>query len=421
MKQLLISLSMFWCLSQLIAQAPVQIHGALAVEGNQIVNQGGSPISFAGASLFWSNTGWGGEDYYNADVVNWLASDWGVTLIRAAMGVEDSGGYITNVSNKQRVINVVDAAIEEGVYVIIDWHSHHAEDYEAEAIQFFEEMATLYSDYDNVIYEIYNEPVQISWNNVIKPYAESVIAAIRAIDSDNLIVVGTPTWSQDVDVASNNPIVGYSNIAYALHFYAGSHGQWLRNKATTAMNNGIALMATEWGTVNYDANGPVAYDAVEEWMAFFCDHNISHCNWAVNDKNESASALKPGASVLGGWSQSNLTASGILVKEIIENWDADCNTTLPIEHNNLDNLSFQYELFPNPVTTNLKLKCTSTVRQDINISLVNALGEALFSETLYNFNGEYSKTIDAKSFPESIFFIVIKSPEGIISEKVMKQ
>jgi len=232
---------------------PVNVHGALSVDGTNIVDQYNNPVSFAGNSFFWSNTYWGGDKFYNSEVVNWLNEDWGTTIVRAAMGVEDNGGYISDqMSNVNRVKAVVDAAIDNNIYVIIDWHSHHAEDYEAEAIAFFQEMAELYGNHPNVIYEIYNEPLAVSWSNTVKPYAENVIAAIRAIDPDNLIIVGTPTWSQDVDIASTDKIVGYSNIAYTLHFYAGTHFEWLRQKAETAIANGIAIMVTEWGSVNAD-------------------------------------------------------------------------------------------------------------------------------------------------------------------------
>ena len=177
----------------------VQIHGLLQVNGNRILNQHSAPVCFAGNSFFWSNDNWGGERYYKFEVVSWLKLDWKTTIVRAAMGVEDPGGYLDNkTANKNRVKTVVDAAIDEGLYVIIDWHSHHAEDNTNEAALFFQEMANLYGEYDNVIYELYNEPLDISWSNIIKPYAISIIATIRSIDPDNLIVVGTPEWSQRV-------------------------------------------------------------------------------------------------------------------------------------------------------------------------------------------------------------------------------
>src|SRR5688572_9565713 len=291
----------------------------LSVSGNQI-RAGGQPASFAGNSLFWSNTGWGGERFYNANVVRWLKTDWKSTLVRAAMGVEDMGGYLQDpAGNLARVRTVVDAAIANDVYVIIDWHSHHAESYRSNAIAFFQEMARTYGTRNHVIYEIYNEPLQISWSGTIKPYAQAVISAIRAIDPDNLIVVGTPSWSQDVDVAAADPISG-TNIAYTLHFYAGTHGQYLRDKAQTALNRGVALFVTEWGSVNANGDGGVATAETNAWMTFLKSRNISHANWATNDKAEGASALVPGASTSGNWPANQLTASGTLAKQIISGW-----------------------------------------------------------------------------------------------------
>ena len=295
----------------------VQIHGLLQVNGNRILDQHSAPVCFAGNSFFWSNDNWGGERYYKSEVVLWLKLDWKTTIVRAAMGVEDPGGYLDNkTANKNRVKTVVDAAIDEGLYVIIDWHSHHAEDNTNEAALFFQEMANLYGEYDNVIYELYNEPLDISWSNIIKPYAISIIATIRAIDPDNLIIVGTPEWSQRVDLAAADPITGYSNIAYTLHFYTVHHQQWLRDRASAALNDGIALFVTEWGSIGYSQIDSEA----NEWMTWCFDNKISHCNWAVNDKEEEWSILVPGASTSGGWSDDDLTDAGKLARNIIRNW-----------------------------------------------------------------------------------------------------
>jgi len=295
----------------------VQMHGLLQLSGNKIVDKNNEPVCFAGNSFFWSNDNWGGERFYKFEVVSWLKLDWKTTVVRAAMGVEDPGGYLdNNVSNKNRVITIVDAAIDEGLYVIIDWHSHHAEDNTNEAVSFFEEMADLYGEYDNVIYEIYNEPLDVSWSATIKPYADSVISAIRAIDPDNLIVVGTPEWSQRVDLAAADPITNYSNIAYTLHFYTIYHQQWLRDRASAALDDGIALFITEWGSIGYSQVDSEA----NEWMTWCFENKISHCNWAVNDKEEEWSILVPGASTSGGWDDDDLTDAGKLAKNIIKNW-----------------------------------------------------------------------------------------------------
>lgn len=294
---------------------------ALSTRGNQVLI-GGQPGSLAGSSLFWSNTGWGGEKFFNAQVVSWLKNDWKARLIRVPMGVNEGGGYLQDASNKARVMAMVEAAIANDMYVIIDWHCHVADQYKPQAIEFFREMASKYGKNNHVIYEIFNEPLQVSWSGVIKPYAQEVIAAIRAVDPDNLIIVGTPTWSQDVDAAAADPITGHPNIAYTLHFYAGTHGQWLRDKASNAMARGIPLFVTEWGSVNADGNGAVAMEETARWMDFMKANKLSHANWALNDKAEGASALVPGASPSGSWPLSQLTASGQQARNNLLSWPA---------------------------------------------------------------------------------------------------
>lgn len=304
-----------------LCQSIVEQHGRLQVSGNKIVNKDGVPISLAGNSLFWSTAG-DTSNFYNKETVSHLANHWNSSIIRVAMGVKENwdggNGYIDNPeAQKKKIRKVIDAAINDGIYVIIDWHTHEAERYQTEAINFFREMAELYGNKDNIIYEIYNEPIHQTWNE-IKSYANRVIAAIRSKDPDNMIIVGTSTWSQEVDIASNDPIRD-QNTAYTLHFYAGTHKNELRKKAKRAMDNGIALFVTEWGAVNADGKGIADRQETNRWMQFLMENSISHLNWAVSDKAEGASIVASGAGT-SGLINNNLADTGLFVRDIIKNW-----------------------------------------------------------------------------------------------------
>jgi len=324
MKRLTIAAALYLASTAASAATPVEQHGALRTEGNRIVDQHGKPVALAGPSFFWSNTGWGQEKFYNADAVRTFAKDWNASIVRAAMGVDAKGGLLDDPANEARAEALADAAIANGVYVIIDWHSHHAEQHTDQAVAFFQRMAKKYGKTPNVIYELYNEPLKdVSWSNTIKPYAERVIAAIRAIDPDNLIVVGTPTWSQDVDIAAKDPLKG-TNLAYTLHFYAGTHKQDLRNKADAALNKGLPLFVSEWGSVNADGNGGVDTAETMRWQDYLRQHCLSQAQWAASDRNEGASLFKPGTSGTGPWTDADLTDSGKLLRRILKDWRTTC-------------------------------------------------------------------------------------------------
>jgi endoglucanase len=302
--------------------SPVKKNGDISINSAGLfVNKKGIPVRFAGNSLFWSNEYYRGNGFYNKHAVEWLHKDWQSEIIRIPMAADPDihDSYIFNPDqNTAKVETVVKACIDLGLYVIIDWHSHQAELNEKEAIIFFTDMAKKYGKYPNLMYEIYNEPIKQSWKDTVKPYSEKVIHAIRKIDPDNVIIVGSPNWSQEVDNVLNDPIVGFKNIAYTFHFYAGSHFKWLMDKAQKAVDAKLPMVVTEWGSVNSDGSGDVNYEWTEKWMQFMRKNNLTHCNWAINDKEEGASALKKGCNVYGNWKDEDLTSAGKLAKAYIK-------------------------------------------------------------------------------------------------------
>ena len=359
----------------------VEKHGLLIVSGNRIVDQHGNPVVLRGMSLFWSQ--WIGK-YYNYDCIKWLRDDWKCTVVRAAMGIE-SGGYLSNPGvEKARIKVVIDACIDLGIYVIVDWHDHNAQDHQEQAVAFFEEIADEYGEYPNLIYEIFNEPTQVSWASVVKPYSNAVVNAIRAIDPDNLIVVGTPTWSQDVDVASRDPLT-QNNLAYSLHFYAAYHKQSLRNKALTALNNGIPLFVTEFGTVLNTGDGPIDTTETRLWMNFMEYHQISWCNWSIADKEETSAALKPGASETGGWSADQISESGLLIRNYIINGNTGQINDIAVDRQTPAEFRLAQN-YPNPF--NLSTRLGFSLSEDAEVLL-----------QIYDLSGQLVRTLQHNYLP----------------------
>jgi endoglucanase len=295
---------------------PVKDHGQLKVEGTLLKDQHGNNVVLRGMSYGWHNF-W--PRFYNSGSVAWLHQDWGCSVLRAAMGVEPNKGYIQNPEwSKNKVKEVVDAAIKEGIYVIIDWHSHNIRLNEAK--QFFTEMAHTYGQYPNVIYEIFNEPDQESWAEV-KDYSSEIIKTIRSIDPDNIILVGNPHWDQDIHTVAEDPLKGWSNIMYTVHFYAATHKQSLRDRCDEALKKGIPIFISESAGMEASGNGPINYTEWNSWIEWAEKRNISWITWSVSDKDETCSVLYPTASSEGKWEQKDLKESGQKSRELIRKYN----------------------------------------------------------------------------------------------------
>lgn len=294
-------------------QSIVNLYGQLSVNGKNIVDQNGDIVVLRGMSLFWSQ--WGGA-YYNAETVKWLRDDWKCTIVRASMGIEGNGFLDNPEQEYAKVKTVIEACIDLGIYVLIDWHDHHAENHIEEAKAFFNRVSMDYGSYPNVIYEIYNEPLAVSWKDVLKPYSEEIINTIRSNDQDNIIVVGTPNWSQDVEDVINEQI-NSTNIAYSLHYYSSTHKQELRDKALLAINAGIPIFVSEWGMSEASGNGIIDMESLNIWAKFLEDNNLSWCNWSLMNKDETSAALLPTTQTLSNWSEAELSQSGKIIRDYL--------------------------------------------------------------------------------------------------------
>ena len=301
------------------ATTPVKKNGRLSVKGTRLVNSQGKAVVLKGVSTHGIN--WFPQ-YVNKAAFKTLRDNWGVNCIRLAMYTEEYNGYCSggNQAELRKLINNgVKYATELGMYVIIDWHilsDGNPVKNKKQAMSFFKYMAKKYKNQNNIFYEICNEPNGgTSWNR-IKSYASPVIKTIRKYDKKNIILVGTPTWSQDVDVAADSPIKGYSNIMYTFHFYAATHGDSYRQKVQAAIQKGLPVFVSEFGISESSGNGRIDKNEANKWMQFLKKNKISYVCWSLCNKNESCSLLKSSCSRTGNFKKSDLSQAGLWYKSV---------------------------------------------------------------------------------------------------------
>lgn len=292
---------------------PVSQHGQLSVKNGQLVDKNGKGYQLRGMSthgLTWF------PEFVNESAFKTLRDDWNTNVVRLAMYVDEWGNgqcYMGNKSGSLELLEKgVDICIKLDMYVIIDWHVLNPGDpskYTNEAKSFFETVSKRYAKYPNVIYEICNEPNGgASWSGNIKPYAEKIIPVIRKNAPNSVIIVGTPTWSQEIDKPLSDPL-SYKNVMYAFHFYAATHAG-LRSNVENCVAQGLPVFVSEFGTCDASGRGANDFNETQKWLSYFDKQGISYCNWSICNKDETCSVLRPGTSANGNWSESDLTENG---------------------------------------------------------------------------------------------------------------
>lgn len=284
----------------------------LHVDGAYLYNDKNERVQLRGVSthgLAWF------PEYVNYDTFKTIRDDWGVNLIRLAMYTEEYGGYC-NGGDREKLMSLVDNGVEYatelGMYAIIDWHILSDGDpliNKDEAVKFFDTQSKKYASYDNVIYEICNEPNGTSWDGNIKPYAKEIISVIRANSPDALIIVGTNTWCQDIMDAANSPI-DEENILYSVHFYAATNGDDCRKRVKDALDRGVPVFISECSICNADGSQEVDYNSADMWMKLINKYGIGYVYWNLSNKNETSALLAPECKKLKDFEESDLSVTG---------------------------------------------------------------------------------------------------------------
>lgn len=302
-----------------ISGTPFANHGKLHVSGAYLYDEHDEKYQLYGMSTHGINFGDDFSKYVNEDAFKTLVDEWNTNCIRLVLYPKDYNGYCNGGDQtklKAIIKNGIEYATNVGMYVLVDWHVHqyNPKETQSEAITFLSEIASEYKNYGNVLYEICNEPTGSEWDSTLKPYAEAVIPAIRAYAEDAVIIVGTNTWSQDIEGPLANQL-SFGNVMYTFHFYANSHTDSYRTRVENAITGGLPIFITEFGTCDASGNGGFNSSESQKWFDLCEKYNISHMNWSLSNKSETASAIQSSCSKTSGWSDSELTESGLLVKK----------------------------------------------------------------------------------------------------------
>ena len=257
--------------------------------------------------------------YVNEDAFRTLRDDWGANVVRFAMYTAENGGYCTG-GDREKLVSTIqtglDACTNLDMYAIIDWHilsdndpNMHIDD----AKDFWNKVSRAYSSRDNVIYEICNEPNNTSWESV-KTYADTIIPIIRSNDRDAVIICGTPTWSQDVDLVAKNPLEHMENVMFAVHFYAATHTNYNRQKVMTALQAGTPVFISEFSFCDASGNGDIDQASTDAWKKLIDEKNLSYCGWSLSNKAETSALIKASCAKTSAWTDDELSESGKILK-----------------------------------------------------------------------------------------------------------
>jgi len=269
---------------------------------NQLCDSSGNPVQLRGMSTH-------GLQWYpqivNDNAFRALSLDWGSNVVRLAMYVTENG-YGVNPGVRKQVVSGIRLAMKHDMYVIVDWHvlspgDPSADEY-AGAMDFFRDLSREFPNNPYILYELCNEPNgnepgvandEEGWKTV-KQYAEPIISMLRSEGNNNIVIVGNPNWSQRPDLCAQNPIQD-RNTMYAFHFYSGTHKEYeyVWNKVESALEAGIPLFCTEWGTSRASGDGGPFLKEADPWIRFMNRNGISWCNWSLTNKNESSGAFVP--------------------------------------------------------------------------------------------------------------------------------
>lgn len=309
---------MFQCATERDGKiTPYGVHGKLHVEASKLMDEHLNVCQLKGISTHNISLY---PEYVNESCFTQLTDKFGMSTLRIAMysaEADDVKGYADGDDAHRKELEklVMESAkicAKLGIYMILDWHillDYDPNMHTDMAIQFFKNVCPKLKDFNNIIYEICNEPnMDTTWEQ-ITIYANQVIPVIRELDPDKVIIVGTPVWSQRVDEAAKAPL-SYPNLVYTLHFYADTHKEDLRNLMINAINDGLPVFVSEFGICDASGNGPINDEETKKWIDLMNEYDVSFVLWNLSNKAETSAILASTCTVTSDFTEDDFSECG---------------------------------------------------------------------------------------------------------------
>jgi len=274
-------------------------HG-LHIVGNHFIDENRNIIILRGVNR-WSLEFSCGDGHFTPNDFRAIRS-WGANAVRIPLNENrflfhyDCSNYVDIV--KQAVKNAENA----GLYVILDlqWVEPYNNNQpgmiypmpDSKARDFWKELASTYANDDLVLFEVYNEPHDVSWkiwrnggqvSNYQAVGMQELTTLINSIAPNRVVIIGGLGWSYDLSRIQQGYAISGRNIAFTTHLYNNANEQptdWQRAFGVIAKT--APVIATEFGQSDFGFtyNGQV--------MNYFEHLKTGYLAWAWvanNDNN----------------------------------------------------------------------------------------------------------------------------------------
>lgn len=287
----------------------------LSVVGKDIIRWG-APYRLRGVSLM--STIW--ED--GVAMVNTLAADnLNVNCVRIPFHLNDgSGNGYLQATDKEayyltKMKPTIDAVMAKGWHCIIDYHAILNWDKESDLdnmLAFWTHIASKYANEPRVLFEMFNEPISPSGNPITlatwtayRDRMQTVVDCIRSVAPNNIIIIGSPSWSTRINFAPQALFVG-TNLVYSYHLYPNQGVTGLAAFLASQIPSNLPVIMTEFGfsevitdgVTNLSVNPNYPAD-VKAW--FLANPHVSWTAWSYGASPTSLSLLAPSGATMKTW------------------------------------------------------------------------------------------------------------------------